>query len=154
MNKILQVLLCFAMFFITSFANANEVDSSFNNAETPCVVSLDENVLQTKEKTLQEKLADIYHLEVEKTDKPNFLLTEILTKKFDEKSAWDNLHLWGGYVGHTDFLFSEDEFKNAEYRFDAINVGLDGKLKNNNGDFRIWYSGFYYTLYTNCVFHA
>lgn len=100
--------------------------------------AIDEVVLlQPQEKTFKEKLSDIYHLEVEQIEKPNFLLTEILTKKFDEKSTLDNLHLWGGYVAHSDFIFNEDEYENAEYLFDAINVGLDGKFKDNNADFRI-----------------
>ena len=138
MNKILLfLLLCSVLFFIPSFAKANEDVGLFREKDIPYVVNLEDNNIITKEKTLQEKLSDIYHLEVEQIETPNFLLTEILTKKFDDNSAWDNLHLWGGYVGHTDFLFNEDEFENSEYRFDAINVGLDGKLKNNNGDFRI-----------------
>lgn len=93
--------------------------------------------LQTKEKTFKEKINDIYCLEVEQIEKPNFLLTEILTKKFDEKSRMDNIHLWGGYVAHSDFIFNEDKYENTEYLFDAINLGLDGKLKNNDADFRI-----------------
>ena len=35
------------------------------------------------------------------------------------------------------FNFLENDFENAEYNFDAINVGLDGKLKNDVADFRI-----------------
>lgn len=92
---------------------------------------------QSQEKTLAEKINDIYKLEVEQIEKPNFLLTEILTKKFEEKSVWDNMHLWGGYVAHTDFNFDDKGFENTEYLFDAINIGLDGKLKDNNGDFRL-----------------
>lgn len=93
--------------------------------------------LITKEKTLKEKLNDIYHLEVEQTEKPFFLLTEVLTKNFEEDSLINKLHLWGGYVAHSDFIFSEDNYENTEYLFDAINVGLDGKVKNNNADFRL-----------------
>ncbi len=105
-------------------------------------IAIEETVeLQAQEKTLQEKLYDVYHLEVQQTEKPFFLLTDILTKKCSKVSAWDSFHLWGGYVAHTDFIFNEDKYENAEYLFDAINVGLDGKLKNNNGDFRIMLHG-------------
>ena len=67
-------------------------------------------------------------------DKPSFMLTDILTKKADEDSVWDSFHLWGAYGGHTSFNFTDKEYKNAEYAFDVINAGLDGKLKDNNGD--------------------
>ena len=61
--------------------------------------------LQTQEKTLKEKFYDVYHLEAQQTEKPFFLLTDILTKKCSKDSAWDSFHLWGGYVAHTDFIF-------------------------------------------------
>lgn len=94
-------------------------------------------LLQPKEKTLTEKINDIYYAEVEHIDKPYFLMSEILTKKFDAKSPWESMQLWGAYVGHTNLNFTQDKFENADYAFDAINAGLDGKLKNDNGDFRI-----------------
>lgn len=118
MKKIL-ILIAFILTFLPSYAIEANVE------------------LQSEEKTLREKLSDVYHLEIEQIEKPTFLLTDILTKKYSENSIWDSTHLWGGYVAHTDFIFNEDEYENAEYLFDAINVGLDGKLKNNNADFRL-----------------
>ena len=94
-------------------------------------------LLQPKEKTFKEKINDIYHLEVEQIEKPNFLLTEVLTKRFDEGATLDSLHFWGGYVAHSDFVFNDDNYENTEYLFDAINVGIDGKFKDNNADFRV-----------------
>ena len=105
--------------------------------QSPFAITLQDTENNIKEKKLKEKLSDIYYLEVEQIDKPVFLLKDILTKKFEEDSAWDNLHLWGAYGAHTNFNFSEKEYINADYAFDVINAGLDGKLKNNNGDFRL-----------------
>ena len=98
-----------------------------------------EDIIELKkdEKTLSEKISDIYHLEVEQIEKPHFLLTDILTKNFSDNSLIKSLQLWGGYVGHTDFIFNENKYENTEYLFDAINVGIDGKTRDNNADFRI-----------------
>ena len=90
-----------------------------------------------QEKTLREKLADIYYLEVEQTDKVNFLMKDILTKKYSETSFMDSIQFWGAYVGHTNLNFDEGKSFGTNYIYDAINVGLDGKLKDNVADFRI-----------------
>ena len=135
MKKILPILIAFILTLNSSFANTEEVTLNTSN-EYPYVITLEEEN-DGGEKTLKEKLKDIYHLEIEQIEKPEFLLTSILTKKCGNESVWDSFHLWGGYVAHTDFVFNEDKFENAEYLFDAINIGIDGKLKNNNGDFRL-----------------
>ena len=96
--------------------------------------------LPKQEKSFSEKINDIYHAEVEQIDKPYFLMHEILTKHFDENSAWESMQLWGAYGGHTNFNFNQNEFENADYAFDVINLGLDGKLKNNTADFRMMFN--------------
>lgn len=93
-----------------------------------------------QEKTLREKLSDVYHLEVDKYDKPTYLFQDILTKKFDEESPMESLQLWGGYNGDIGVYINEDASSNSQYDFNTINVGLDGKLKNNNADFRIMFN--------------
>ena len=134
MKKILPILIAFIL-TLNSCPAQDEVVLEIPN-EAPFVVSVSDDNLDIKE-TLKEKLSDIYHLEVEQIDKPTFLFKDILTKKFESDSAWESLHLWGAYGAHTNFNFSEHSYENADYAFDVINAGLDGKLKNNNGDFRI-----------------
>ena len=89
------------------------------------------------EKTLKEKLSDIYHLEIQETNKPVFLLENILTKHYSEKSVWDRTQIWAAYNANLGFNIAEDEKFGSNYSFDYINLGLDGHLKDNNGDFRI-----------------
>ena len=64
-------------------------------------------------------------------------MNEILTKEFSEESVWDKLQFWGAYNAHSTFNLAEQEKFNTDYDFNYINIGLDGKLKNNNADFRI-----------------
>ena len=96
------------------------------------------------EKSLKEKLQDVYHLEVYKYDKPTYLLQDVLTHKFDEDSAWDRTQLWAGYNGDIGLQFNEgsmhSEHTTNHYDINTINVGYDGFLKNNNGDFRIMFN--------------
>ena len=137
MKKILPILIAFILLFSACKTYAEEVVLQIPE-ELPFVAKVSDEQANIEDgKTLKEKLSDVYHLEVEQIDKPTFMLSDILTKKFDEDSAWDSLHLWGAYGGHTNFNFSESAYENADYAFDVINAGLDGKLKNNNGDFRI-----------------
>ena len=136
MKKFLPIVIAFLLSISSSSAKPEEVILDTENT-IPYAVSILDSNSEATEKTLKEKLSDVYHLEIEQIEKPEFLFKDILTKKFDEKSSWETLHLWGAYGAHTNFNFSESEFINADYAFDVINAGLDGKLKNNNGDFRI-----------------
>lgn len=121
MKRILPVLIAFLLTTASSYAIEE--------------VSLDE--IQP-EKTLQEKLNDVYHLEIEQIDKPSYLFKDILTKHYDEESAWESMQLWGAYGGDIGMYFNDDGSSvQNHYEFNVINAGLDGKLKNNNGDFRI-----------------
>lgn len=119
MKKILPILIAFILSHTFCFAIEDTVE------------------LQTKEKTLSEKINDIYHLEIEQTDKPYFLLNEILTKKCSEDSIWDSFQFWAAYNAHATLNFEKNENMDGRYDFNYINIGLDGKLKDNNADFRI-----------------
>jgi hypothetical protein len=102
------------------------------------VIAIEEIKLeQYQEKTLKEKLSDVYHLEVEQIDKPYFMLNKILTKKHKEESSWESTQLWFGYNADLSNYFNEDKYENSRYNFYAINAGLDGKLKDNKADYRI-----------------
>ena len=85
MKKILLLFIAFILSFSTCKATENEeVILEFTDTDTYVADIEEENVV--KEKTLKEKIRDIYSLEIEHTDRPAFLLSEILTKKYDEKS--------------------------------------------------------------------
>lgn len=148
MNKILPIIIAFFLTLTASYAVQDVYTQIYDENEvvldipstTPYSISVKDTDSKQNEKTLKEKLADIYHLEVEQIDKPHFLLKDVLTKKYSEESPWESMHLWGAYGAHTNFNFSEKEYLNSDYAFDVINLGLDGKLKNNNGDFRIMFN--------------
>ena len=89
-----------------------------------------------KEKTLREKLEDIYHLEVKDIDKNNFLLTDIVTKHFSEDSIIKSIHPFAGYNGNLNFIFNQSDSFQTKYGFNAVNVGFDGVFKNDVADFR------------------
>ena len=117
------------------------------NGDNPEIVAEPENKTPelAQEKTLREKLQDIYHLEIEQIDRPSFLMSEILTHKCKEESAWEKFHLWAGYNGDIGFKFTEDNSFTNQYDFNAINVSIDGTLKNNNGDFRLMFNSLPYS---------
>ena len=114
-----------------------------NVEEVPQAISITEEKAP-QEKSLKEKLQDVYHLEVYKYDKPTYLLQDVLTHKFDEDSVWDRTQFWAGYNGDIGLQFNEGgmhrEHTTNHYDINTINVGYDGFLKNNNGDFRIMFN--------------
>ena len=156
-KKILLVILA------TIFIASAPVMAAKKNNNTKSVEQLEEVVLETpeeglatpevpqsvsvteqkalEEKSLKEKLQDVYHLEVYKYDKPTYLLQDVLTHKFDEDSVWDRTQFWAGYNGDIGLMFNEDGLKHEHttnhYDINTINVGYDGFLKNNNADFRV-----------------
>ena len=148
MKKILPLIIAFLLITPTAFAKLSN-EGYFDEVileESAAIVEPAGDSLSQKapaiqgEKTLREKLSDVYHLEVEKYDKPTYLFQDILTKKFDEDSPMESLQLWGGYNGDIGVYMNEDASSSSQYDFNTINVGLDGKLKNNNADFRIMFN--------------
>lgn len=91
----------------------------------------------TAENSLREKLKNVYNLEIEKYDQPDYLFKEVLTHKCKENSLMDNWHIWGAYNADTNFRFYENGGFDTKYESNALNIGFDGVLKNNNADFRI-----------------
>ena len=149
MKKRFLLALIAIMLIAPAWANVKEqkleevvldVPQEEMNLDAPQAVSVrEENAPQ--EKTLKEKLEDVYHLEVYKYDKPTYLLENVLTHKFDENSVWDRTQLWAGYNGDWGLQFNEGsdghEHTTNHYDINTVNVGYDGFLKNNNGDFRV-----------------
>ncbi len=87
--------------------------------------------------TLRDKLKNVYHLEINEYDRPEYLFRDILTHKCKEESIMDNWHVWGAFNGLVDMSFTDNGNFNTKYMGNAHNIGFDGFLKNNNGDFRI-----------------
>ena len=136
MKKFIFLLFAYALSFNLSIYALEDVSLDLNKSSS-YTASISESGENVKEKSLKEKLSDIYNLEVEQIDKPYFMLNEILTKKHQEQSAWESTQLWFGYNADLSNYFNEDGYKNSRYNFYAINAGLDGKLKDNKADYRI-----------------
>ena len=155
MNKILQVLfiIIFFNFLLIPNASADEVqddtadakmeevnlsfgDEDFENENNGFLQHV-EITNDDETKSLREKLQDVYKLEIDKYDRPDYLFKEILTHKCKEESVMDNWHIWGAYNAYNDMAFYDDGGFNDKYTFNALNIGFDGFLKNNNADFRI-----------------
>ena len=137
----MKKLLLFTILFLNTLTSAQAIEDTEPIEEVLLDIDKTELTqdlpLEIKPKTLKEKLNDIYYLEIENTDTPNFLLKEILTKHYSKDSILNSLHLWGAYNAHSTLDFQENEKLMGDYTFNAINIGIDGKFKNNAGDFRL-----------------
>ena len=111
---------------------ADVVEEFGNDAPQPVTLS-DENEV----KSLRDKSKDVYNIEVEKYDRPDYLFKEILTHNCKKSSVMENWHIWGAYNAYSDMNFGSDSTFSDKYVSNALNVGFDGFLKNNNSDFRI-----------------
>ena len=49
----------------------------------------------------------------------------------------DNIHVWGAFNAYNDMTINDDGGFKDKVQFNALNIGVDGFLKDNNGDFRI-----------------
>lgn len=152
MRKFLLILITLTM-FCTHTANAIEEYSSPDEVvleieKTPINEELDDLGIQSAEEhaeiqqepTLRDKLRDIYELEVTQTDKNNYLLTDILTKHFENNKVIESIHPFAGYNGNLLFNFNEPDSLKANYGFNAINAGVNGKFKDGKSDFRMLFS--------------
>ena len=155
MNKILQAvfIIIFCGFFSISKAvttdvpnvspneNLEEVHLSFGDedfeTENNGFLQHVEITKEDEQKSLREKLRDTYNLEVEKYDRPDYLFKEVLSHKCKEDSVMESWHIWGAFNGYADTDFKQDGGFDARYVSNALNIGFDGFLKNNNADFRI-----------------
>lgn len=131
-KKILLILAILLSTLKPSFAIEEMVLGEELFSET-----LQECELKVEAKSLKEKLSDIYHLEIEQIDSPQFLLKDILTKKYDKDSILESSQVWGAYNATLGFDFIDNEKFGANYDISYVNLGVDGKLKNNIGDFRL-----------------
>jgi len=104
------------------------------------VETTEEHAEIQKDKTLREKLNDIYNLEVTQLNQNNYLLTDILTKHFEDNKVIESIHPFAGYNGSVLFNFNQPDSFKTNYNFHAINAGFDGKFKNSKSDFRVLFA--------------
>ncbi len=96
------------------------------------------NIVQEeiKEPTLAEKLKEVYHLEIERTDVPRPLLQDITTMKF-ERGPLESFHPSFALQTHARYDMPEGTDNDFLYRVGLININLDGVLKGGHEDFRL-----------------
>ena len=143
MKKILPIIItAFLLSACTAFGAVvkNEPEVNIDTVELVQDVVQEASVEEVdvkKEKTLMEKIEDIKKAEYYDYEQKNFLLEEVFTHHFPEKSKLDYTHFWAGYNGDIGMHFIDDGTVANHYDFNTINAGVDGVFKNNNADFRI-----------------
>ena len=147
----LTIVFCFVKSVNAEEVIAQKIDSNELFEQVTLTVPHEKNVnteskpeeapVQTAEvsenMTLREKLKTVYKLEVDRYDHPEYLFREPLTYHFKPESKMDNIHVWGAFNAYNDMAFYDDGGFKDKVCFNALNVGVDGFLKDNNGDFRI-----------------
>ncbi len=94
------------------------------------IISDDEWFFDMGGKSLHEKIAEIKAKEIKSIGKSHYLLEEILTKKFDDKSPIKTMHLFAQYRAHMDMDFYPDD-EDLTYGFNNIDAGINGKFRND-----------------------
>lgn len=109
-----------------------------SNAIQEVILQPDENkeFLQqdAEELTLFEK---IKAKEISDTNKTSYLLEDVLTKEF-ETGIVKNVHLFGYYRGGADLNVSSGD-KDLEYDFNSICGCLNGKFRNEDTSYELWF---------------
>ncbi|MCQ2739990.1 MAG: OprO/OprP family phosphate-selective porin [bacterium] len=132
---ILIAVLCFVVPNVTAKAESEILSPVvLGGTEISDVVTVEKD---KPKKTLQEKLNDVYNSEISNNDTFNFMFSDILTKHFDNKSPIEKMRFWSGYRGYTNLTIPDEHSFLGNYEFSAINVGVDGNLKDNKADYRI-----------------
>ena len=145
MKRFLIALIILTMPILSSYANDASEEFTEVSLESEQIEILEDSTQAIsvsedsyhEEKSLREKLKDVYNLEITEYNKPSYLFEEILTKKYSKDSIIEKTHLWGAYNGYLRTNFSDNGNITNHYDFNAVNLGLDGTFKNNSADFRI-----------------
>lgn len=88
------------------------------------------------EKTLAERLKEVYNLEIERTDIAIPLSNDITTFRF-EKGPLKSFHPWFAMQSHGRYELNEGDDDDLFYKIGIININLDGVLKSGEEDFRL-----------------
>ena len=154
MKKFLHFLFALTLLFsFAKSANAEEkiatsIDSNelFESVVLNAPQKLDEKEAEeapvqaaeiSENTSLRDKLKNVYKLEIDRYDHPEYLFREPLTYHFKPESKMDNIHVWGAFNADNDMAFYDNGSFKDKVHFSALNIGVDGFLKDNNGDFRI-----------------
>lgn len=88
------------------------------------------------EKTLAERLKEVYNLEIERTDIAIPLSNDVTTFRF-EKGPLKSFHPWFAMQSHGRYELNEGDDDDLFYKIGIININLDGVLKSGEEDFRL-----------------
>lgn len=89
----------------------------------------------TPKKTLKEKLHDVFNLQVSDNDHVEYLLDNILTKKF-EKGPLDSIGVWGLWRGGLSETFVKGD-NHTNINYDILESRLHGTFRNQKTSFVI-----------------
>ena len=81
------------------------------------------------EKTLAERLKEVYNLEIERTDIAIPLSNDVTTFRF-EKGPLKSFHPWFAMQSHGRYELNEGDDDDLFYKIGIININLDGVLKS------------------------
>lgn len=138
------MFLCTSAYAIEDISSPDEVvleteETLHDELEVLGIETAPEQPEIAQEKTLREKLEDIYKSENTDIKVNNYLLTEVLTKHFD-KSVVESIHPFAGYNGSVNMRFNEGDSFQTKYGFNVMVAGVDGKFRDGDSDFRLLFS--------------
>ena len=108
------------------------MDDNINIEEEEKITTDSEKLKEEKELTLYEKIQNIKTQEITDTSHSTFLAEDILTKKFENGFT---MHLFGFYRAAAEMDVSDGG--NTEYNFNAIQAGINGKLKGEQNFYEL-----------------
>lgn len=79
---------------------------------------------------------DIYNLQVDQISSPQPLLSDYLTKKFDEGPV-ESVHTWGVFQSNFDTTMTEGEHGITRFNPALVNVLIDTKMRGGKDNFRL-----------------
>lgn len=153
-KTILYLIVILLIFTCNVYAHDNKQNATYNPENVELILnngvtwfdseeiqsaSISEEYTAKNNKTLKEKISDAYRLDTYKYDNPDYLLKEVLTHYYSEDSLIEKTHIWGAFNGDIGLRFSDNGSSTNHFDFNALNIGFDGFLKNNNADFRIMF---------------
>lgn len=134
------LLLSVNAFAYEEYHSADEViletESIHNELKILGVETSAENPVIEQEVSLKDKLRNVYNINVTDYSTNNYLLTDIVTKHFDS-GIIESIHPFAGFNGSTILNFNKPNSFKANYGFNAVNAGFDGKFRDGYSDFRI-----------------
>lgn len=148
MKKIVLIFTLILLTFVPSYAIEDTrpvelkdviLESEVEKVQESTDVGKIEDIQIPHEKSFSEKVQDILKAEVEKTDTPYHMLSDITTFHY-KKGPIESLHFWGAYQGQLGIHLQENEGGYADWTEGSVNAGIDGKFKDGYTDFRLMFN--------------